>query len=70
MFTKENRRRRAQNACRVKRAFKGYWLLIRGSGARLEREEAKADERIITFLEAVSCVTITWKGYYSFPKFF
>jgi len=23
---KGNRRRRAQNACRVKRAFKGYWL--------------------------------------------
>ena len=30
---KGNRRRRAQNACRVKRAFKGYWLLVRGSGA-------------------------------------
>ena len=34
---KGNRRGRAQNACRVKRAFKGYWLLFRGSGARIKK---------------------------------
>ena len=32
----ENKRRRAQNARRVKRAFKGYWLLVGGSGARIK----------------------------------
>ena len=33
----------------------------------IARDEAKTDDRIVTFLEAELCVTV---GFSSFPKFF